>query len=696
MLASLFAPLVLLSAFYFPYIVPKTLFFQAAVECALFFYILLAVLDKAYAPKFDRISKAVLVFFAAYALAGAFGANPARSFLGTYERMLSVVNLAHYIAFFVIARSVFTGVKDWLIFLRTFVTASVLVSVYGVAQKLGLSGVYHSSIDRIDSTIGNAAFLGGYLIFAVCFALALFLLDRNRTARILYALSIVLNLAVIYLTGTRGAALGLAVGLVLLAAAYLFRPAAARAGGREMAGWITAALCAVVGLVALLELQGGGVFDSLRRFTSVSLSDATVQTRILSASTSWSGFLERPVFGWGPENYNLVFDKYYNPKLYPTENWFDHAHNIFFDTLTATGAVGFIAYFFLLGMLAWVIARGARAAPEAYWLRMVLFALLGAYFVQNIFVFDSLASYLPFFMLAAYAAAGFPHAEEKVASDAKKEKLFRNPVPLVAAWLVPVFLLGMYWVNIRPATAAYYTVEALKTDRRDSAQAQVHFERALAKSTFGRHEIRGKLADFASEVFADERVTDEERKKAFAEYVFAEMERSIVEDPLNFRNYLYFANYLAGNHAVLTAFGIPALVRADAVLAEAEALAPNKPPLYLQWGKVKSLRGEHEKAVELFERAVALKPDVVDSQFRLASAYRAAGKDDKALALYMDIAKGEGLNAQAYVDLAVGFANLGRGKEAIAAAQKAAELDPTLQDESDGFINEVNSKLIVR
>ena len=77
------------------------------------------------------------------------------------------------------------------------------------------------------------------------------------------------------------------------------------------------------------DAEGKGAYQSFQRFSSLSLADTTVQTRLLSISTGREGFLERPVLGWGPENYNLVFDKYYNPKLYPAENWFDHAHNIF-------------------------------------------------------------------------------------------------------------------------------------------------------------------------------------------------------------------------------------------------------------------------------------------------------------------------------------------------------------------------------
>lgn len=692
--ASLFSPLIIAAGFYFPYIVPKTIFFQLVVEAALFFYILLVSLDKKYAPKFDMCARSLCAFFAVSVFAAALGASPARSFLGTYERMLSVVGFAHFLAFFFMARAVFTRKDEWRAFFRVFLFVAALASIYGIAQKLGVPWTYHPGIDRIDSTIGNAAFFAGYLIFALFFALILAIEDARPEFRLGYVSLASLFCAMIYLTGTRGAALGLAVGAIFLIAAHFFRPAASDMRVKKYVSGGVAAVVMAAGMIMLLEQKSGGISQSMRRFTSVSLSDSTVRTRILSARTSWEGFRARPLLGFGPENYNLVFDKYYNPKLYPTENWFDHAHNIFFDVLTTTGVIGFAAYFFFLACLLHALCRGARSAAEAYWPRMLLCALFIAYFVQNIFVFDSLATLLPFFMLCAYAGAGFMLEKNEVLSEKKeKEKVFSNPALGFAVWLLPLFLLGAYWINIRPARAAQYAVRALQTDKKDSGRAREYFTRALAFSNFGRHEIRGKLADFTSAALVDERDTDREAKKDIAEYTLAEMERSVEEDPLNFRNYLYLANYLSGNDAALASFGIDALARADATLARAEALAPFKPLLFVQWGRVKSQKKEYAQAVALFARAVALNPAVVDSQLRLASAYRLAGDTEKAVNLYREISGNkEKLNAEAYVDIAVGFANAGKPEEAVAAAENAAALNPSLREASERFIAEMRAQ----
>src|SRR3989344_2103888 len=132
---SVFSPLIVHGDFYFPYIAPKTIFFQLMATMAIFFYVLLAISDKSYLPKLDLMAKAVLGFF------------------GTYERMLGVVNVAHFVGLFFVARAVFKSASDWLWLLRVFIFAGVLVSLYGLGQWLGWGALYHAGAGGIDGPI---------------------------------------------------------------------------------------------------------------------------------------------------------------------------------------------------------------------------------------------------------------------------------------------------------------------------------------------------------------------------------------------------------------------------------------------------------------------------------------------------------------------------------------------------------------
>jgi len=179
-LVSLFSPLVVFDYSYFPFIVPKTLFFQVIVEVALFFYLILVFSKKSYAPKLDMMTRAVLLFFGITILAALFGENTFRSFFGVFERMLGVFNLAHFVVLFLILRAVFRTKKDWVLLFRTFLIAGSLVGLYGLGQKLGLSFLYNTGTNRIDATIGNAAFFAAYMMFNVFFAAFLLFTDKSR------------------------------------------------------------------------------------------------------------------------------------------------------------------------------------------------------------------------------------------------------------------------------------------------------------------------------------------------------------------------------------------------------------------------------------------------------------------------------------------------------------------------------------
>lgn len=687
-LIALFSPLVLSSALYFPFIVAKTIFFQIAVEIALFFYILLAVLDKKYAPKFDGITKSVCVFFGVYVIASLLGADPVRSFFGTYERMLGVINLTHFIALFFIIKAVFTTQKNWLILLRTFLGVSVLLSLYGILQKMGVtwSFIYHANIDRVDATIGNAAFVAGYLIFALFFALLILAKDTNIYSRSFAIFSIILNTVTIYFTGTRGAVLALGVGGVVLGIVYLFKKDTPFSTKKKTI--LTVGGIAISILIAVFIFAGKeGALQYYKRFTSISITDTTVRTRILAAQSSWHGFMARPFLGWGPENYNLVFDKYYNPKIYPSENWFDHAHNIFFDIATTMGIVGVLAYFFLIGHVWWKGISLMKNNKEEYWTGTLISTLILVYVIQNIFVFDSLVTYLSFMIVLAFVSAGFPLREtSSLKQKEEREKRFYNPTPRIAVILLPIFVIGIYTINIRPLLGSYWTVQSLKTKGISADEVITNFSTAIDYSNFGRHEIRGKLADYTADFIYDKNNTNEDDKKKLATYTMNEMEKTVQDVPLDFRNYLYMANFLGQASDILAKTNVNALQKADELLKKAQELGPDKQILYLQWVKVKFSMGDFEGAIPLLEKLSQLSPDMTETQTKLAYIYTKLGDNDKARAMYHALITKGGLSVQDYIDIAVGLSAIGDKQGAISVVHTIVEIDPSLKEKADNFI----------
>ena len=142
----------------------------------------------------------------------------------------------------------------------------------------------------------------------------------------------------------------------------------------------------------------------LTRFAGISMTEGTTESRLTIWKMSWQGFKEKPVFGWGQENFNLVFNKYYEPILYKQEPWFDRAHNVFFDRLTTNGIFGLLSYIGLLGAALYYLWAKRKNTGLSVEDSAMFGSMFLAYFFNNLFVFDNLISLILFATFLAYVS----------------------------------------------------------------------------------------------------------------------------------------------------------------------------------------------------------------------------------------------------------------------------------------------------
>jgi tetratricopeptide (TPR) repeat protein len=332
-------------------------------------------------------------------------------------------------------------------------------------------------------------YLAGYMLFSSGFAALLAAREENPTLRRIYLALAATFAVVLAFTATRGSALGFAVGLVVAGAAFL---TFGRGNPyRKIGAWI-------VGLAALgvVAFAVGREIDAVRqhpvfgRYVNASLEDKTFLSRIVNAQTAWKGFLERPLLGWGQGNYSVVFDSRYDIRLHDQEQYFDHTHSILTDWLVAAGALGALAYFALFAL----VARGLwRADGFRGDQRVILVALLVAYLVHNVFVFDNVASYAHYAALVGLAAALGP-----VAREPRRRHVGADAAALGCAALAIALPFTAYAVNGAPMAAARGVIGAMTAADIDAARAD--FEGAIARGTFGTPEIAYQYAQYAVRV----------------------------------------------------------------------------------------------------------------------------------------------------------------------------------------------------
>src|SRR3989338_6840486 len=705
--AAVITPFYVSTAMFFPYITGKNFLFRIVVEIIFALWLILALSDARARPKSSPVLWAAVATLSALILSTIFGVDPYRSFWSNFERMEGLISHLHLAAYFLVLASVFKTEIEWRRFLYAVSASGAVMAVYGYLQAFGITAISVQSGLRVDGSFGNASYMAVFMLFNVFIAVYLFATEKKNWLKAVFAAMVILGAPVVFLTATRGAILGLVGGFIVLAVllAVLMKDKAIR----------TAAISVVLGVIILISgflLAQNREFVAknyvLSRFANLTFAERTIQSRFTIWGMSFEGFKERPILGCGLDNYNQIFNKYYQPSLWLQEPWFDRSHNIVFDWLASSGILGLLAYLSMWASALYVLWKKyfLDASREKLVLAAVTSSLLAAYFFHNFFVFDNIISYILFFTILA-----FVHFQ--AVSDKEKDTL--SPINLFySAIIVFLLILSLYFLNVKPISA---NIALLKTLKDISAQGQnvevvlSDFQKALSYNTFANQEIREQLSAYTNGVVASDLPQDLKIKAV--SLATAELEKQTKETPDEVRAYIFLSSMYGnvGRHK-----------DALAVIERALELSPKKQQIfflladtYLALGDGQKAYGavkfayesdpEFESAVKNFaivaiingrvseaEEALVRKfGTIIVPDQSLVTAYARAGEFSKVRDIWLEFIKTEPQNAQYRVNLAATYMELGRPQEAIKELERAIELNPQFKEAGEYFINEIKA-----
>ena len=193
----------------------------------------------------------------------------------------------------------------------------------------------------------------------------------SRTRRLLHVLGLLLLIAALALSLTRGVWVAYA-GVLLLAGLFGM--------GRSRLG--TAVGVMVCGLLFVTAV--GGFQERARTFFDLQAFGNIGRQQIWLAN--WDMVQERPLTGWGYGNYKQFRGPFYERyPQYPQADRYSHAHNNFLQVWVDTGLLGLAAFGWLLWRLlrqGWRAVAGQRDEPFrslswGVWLGLVGFLLGG-------------------------------------------------------------------------------------------------------------------------------------------------------------------------------------------------------------------------------------------------------------------------------------------------------------------------------
>jgi len=594
-------PLIVADGFFFPFITGKAFYLRILIEIAVSAWVVLALLDKEYRPRFSWIGAAVVGFVAWMFIADIFAINVTKAFWSNFERMEGWVLLIHLLGLFFATSALLRVEKKWRAWFLTSLCVSVIIVGYAFLQLSGTL-VIHQGAGRIDASLGNSAYLAIYFLFSVFVAFWLALTEKHALLKWSLIVLACVEATLIFFTETRGAIIGLVLALALTALLT------ALTADKNVRHWATGAFIFILMLIGGFYLARDSSFIQnnhvLQRVSSISLNDG--QTRLTIWRMASKGVLERPLTGWGQEGFNYVFNKYYDPSLYEQEQWFDRAHNAFIDWLSAGGIPAFLLYLSLFGsafLLLWKSSQLSRSE------RIALTAALVGYAVHNLFVFDNLYSYIYFFAILALidsqVARPIERLERAPLLSAEDGITFALPVAAVAAFVL------IWFVNISGMQTATKLITAMSPFTEGIKGNIKAFEDLAAHPAFAAQEIREQTVSFAANVMQSKSATDTE-KRQIASFAIIEMQKQVEAYPLDAREHvqLSYAYRTIGDSK-----------NALQEIRTAITLSPNKEEFWIQAGALEWELGDMKSAQKDFNTAYALGGKL----FPVLAVYAAAG-----------------------------------------------------------------------
>lgn len=412
-------PLVFMSSGILPYISYKLLFIRLLVSIISFWFFIYLLVHQSFQEKIASrlrllshkgLFLSICGYFFFFVLAGVLAVDRFSAFFGTVARGEGIVGMIFFFGFFLFALLLFVK-KDWLWFFRISLIVSIILFIYQFIQFLG-------GTDRPSSFIGNPIFVSVYFLFALFAAAIVHTSNQpsnpkiNNIWPIIAWVSVVLSLAGILIANSRGVISGLIVGII----ATLVYLAGSNLKCRKLSMVILAVFIFLSGIflftkdasvwqkVPVLDRFASSLSDNSDPATRSRFNDYKIALRAINPSAN--GY-KKFLIGWGPENFPVAFNTYFDPQndIVYDPHLSDRAHNQILNTFVTAGLLGLLSYLVIWLFAFMTILRshaGIFSSNRGMFLRLAMMFFGVAYFVQNLFAFDGLTNYIPFFVFLGF------------------------------------------------------------------------------------------------------------------------------------------------------------------------------------------------------------------------------------------------------------------------------------------------------
>jgi len=544
--------------------------------------------------------------------------------------------------------------KDWQKIWDFAILIGILVSLIAIFQWQGLfKEILITAEQRPPSTIGGPIFLAIYLLLLSFLTLSFAIREKFVPKKIFYILSLFLFLFVIFLTYTRAAYFGLAVGFLYF---LLFYPR------RLILLKILILIFLILGIYGIYYINAHSQLPQfiqennllLGAVQRLSIKAALEDARVSGWPIGFEALKERPILGWGPENFAVGFDKYYDPILPAIAReygsalgWWDRAHNFFLDIGVTAGIPALIIYLLLFGSLFWQLQRlksdaNLRMKYESTNDSIIAHGIQATfigYLAANFFSFDTFSTYLISFLIIGYSLhlISFKNTESVSADQSSHQRKSASTSGISKwRWLIMFFLfIALIWFlwtkNIKPFQInTQINVAKYQVENNMCEQGLARMEKVLPKRSFLDSYLRIKYADFMKNCGP---------ALPGKSLEFAQKGREIMKEAVEIQPYFTRSWILLGNFTnILIEKKSDEIINetdpekiqklkeelnnlkneANSYFEKANKLSPKRQEVFLGWINTDLLTDEYQKAKEKAEKCIEINPRPGDCYWYLA------------------------------------------------------------------------------
>lgn len=586
------------------------------------------------------------IFIISMGLSTFLGADIPTSLFSTIERGVGLIFILHACVFAMIVASL---VRVQGMMLVKKIAQAILVSAIGVAiMTFFTKDAFSLGITWLDESVngamlGNSTIVGSYFIFAIFLSLVLWFQELSKIKKTLYGIGIAIMLVsptlfnVRWLFGgnvwsafiqspfivigqARAAALSLVLGIIIALCVY-----GISTSKKKVVTWLAG--LGIVVIIGALIVGGVQLFQT-GSTVQKSFINQVGENRILFWGEAVQGISDRPIIGWGPENFRIVHQKYFHPLLadavHGSESWVDKPHNTFIEILVTQGIVGLVTYLVFLGFFFWMLIRSIKQGLIDTRTGALFIGLLFAYVLQNQFAFDSIISTICLFMMIGITIGFWDNNQlEKKSGVGSQPYQIMGWIVLVAmipVWAIAAYLPSRKMVQAKTIFDEPVNVRTSKYDTLFSGAGSYGFKTDLGMIFYTLAE---SYLSQRSTIQANENLVKIAIPELEALIKVGEDQKRFAQN--DFRFMLAMAMFQETKMGLTGRFSQEELDKLTEYITGAIKLSPTNPFAYLVYNKILLYSENIDEARAAIDYAISLNPIIKESHEQKIGFERAFG-----------------------------------------------------------------------